>query len=143
MPNEFIFIAGEKALFSCATDANLPGLSATWLKDNKPIDGAMADRVKIVAKENHFTLELPACTADDGGQYTCRVSDGSGANITCSAHLDVHKRESLLFSYTLLFLAAQKFADNPRSQEADEVGELNEGDERGADAEADPAAEFG
>jgi hypothetical protein len=60
------------------------------MKDNKPIDGAMADRVKIMAKENHFTLELPSCSADDGGQYTCRVSDATGGSVTCSAHLEVH-----------------------------------------------------
>ena len=39
--------AGEKALFSCATDANIPGLTATWLKDNKPVGDALADRVKV------------------------------------------------------------------------------------------------
>ena len=50
---------------------------------------------QIVAKENHFTLELPACSAEDSGQYTCRVSDAAGsANITCSAQLEVHQREN-------------------------------------------------
>ena len=49
-----------------------------------------------MAKENHFTLELPACSAEDSGQYTCRVSDAAGsANITCSAQLEVHQRERL------------------------------------------------
>ena len=43
--------AGEKALFSCATDANIPGLTATWLKDNKPVGDALADRVKV--REEH------------------------------------------------------------------------------------------
>jgi len=85
--------AGEKALFSCATDAALAGLTATWLKDNKPLSASAADKVKIVARENHFTLELANCGADDGGQYVCRVSDAAGQTVTTSAHLEVHQRE--------------------------------------------------
>ena len=45
-----LFPAGESALFSCATDASISGLTATWLKENKPLDDKLADRVKIVAK---------------------------------------------------------------------------------------------
>lgn len=51
--------------------------------------------LQIVAKENHFTLELPTCSAEDSGQYTCRVSDAAGANVTCSAQLEVHQRKRL------------------------------------------------
>ena len=46
-PSSFDISAGEKALFSCATDANIAGLTATWLKDNKPVGDALADRVKV------------------------------------------------------------------------------------------------
>ena len=57
---------------------------------------------QIVAKENHFTLEMPACSAEDSGQYTCRVSDAAGtANVTCSAQLEVHQRESISLPYRL------------------------------------------
>jgi hypothetical protein len=75
------------------------GLSATWLKDNKPLDGSVADRAKIVAKENHFTLELAKTVSGDSGQYTCRVTSPSGEAATCSAQLEVHEckpRESSL-----------------------------------------------
>eukprot|EP00094_Tigriopus_californicus_P003329 TCALIF_03202-PA protein Name:"Similar to unc-89 Muscle M-line assembly protein unc-89 (Caenorhabditis elegans)" AED:0.27 eAED:0.27 QI:0/0.83/0.76/0.92/0.91/0.88/25/216/2842 len=82
---------GEKALLSCATDANIPGLTATWLKDNKPLDDKIADRVKVMAKENHFTLEVNGSDPEDSGQYTCRVSSPNGDTITCSGHLEVHK----------------------------------------------------
>ena len=71
----------------------LTGLSATWLRDNKPLDDKLADRVKITAKENHFTLELQNCMAEDAGQYTCRVTGNKGENVTCSAHLEVHTCE--------------------------------------------------
>ena len=69
------------------------GLSATWLKDNKPLDGSVADRAKIVAKENHFSLELSKAVAGDSGQYTCRVTNPNGEAATCSAQLEVHERE--------------------------------------------------
>ncbi len=80
-------------MFSCATDAALAGLTASWLKDNKPLTDKLADRIKVVAKENHFTLALANCAAEDSGQYTCRVNDGKGGTVTSSAHLEVHARE--------------------------------------------------
>ncbi len=48
-------------------------------------------RLKLVAKENHFTLELQNCMAEDSGQYSCRVTGGDKGTITCSAHLEVHE----------------------------------------------------
>ena len=71
------------------------GLTATWMKDNKPLDGSVADRAKIVAKENHFTLELSKTVAGDSGQYTCRVTNPNNESVTCSAQLEVHQRKLL------------------------------------------------
>ena len=87
----FVLVAGEAAVFNCATDMAHQGLSATWLKDNKPLDSSVADRAKIVAKENHFTLELSKVAAGDSGQYTCRVSNPNGEAATCSAQLEDHE----------------------------------------------------
>jgi hypothetical protein len=82
--------AGEKATFSCATDTGAKGCTASWLKDNKPLDGKMADKAKITAKENVFSLELSGVQSGDSGQYSCRVTDGNQVTITCSANLEVH-----------------------------------------------------
>ena len=87
--------AGEAAIFSCACELKLQGLTATWLKDNKPIGDAMADRVKIVAKENVFTLSFTSVKDEDKGTYACRVTNASGEATTCSAQLEVHQRKSL------------------------------------------------
>ena len=84
-------IAGETAVFNCATDMSHQGLTATWMKDNKPLDGSVADRAKIVAKENHFTLELTKTSSADSGQYTCRVTNPNNEAATCSAQLEVHQ----------------------------------------------------
>ena len=56
----------------------------------------MADKAKITAKENVFTLELSGIQDGDSGQYTCRVADGNQVTITCSAQLNVHKRKGLI-----------------------------------------------
>ena len=91
------FSAGENAVFSCATEMKLTGLTATWMKDNKPIGDAMADRVKITAKDNVFTLEVSSVKVEDKGQYTCRVTNAGGEVATCSAQLEVHQRKCSSF----------------------------------------------
>ena len=76
----------------------LTGLTATWMKDNKPIGDDMADRVKITAKDNVFTLAVSSVKVEDKGQYTCRVTNAGGEVATCSAQLEVHQRKISLFN---------------------------------------------
>jgi len=80
---------GEKAVFQAVASSGA-GVTATWLKDNKPLEDKLADRVKVFSKDNLFTLELTNCTTDDSGQYTCRVTASGGETATCSANLEVH-----------------------------------------------------
>ena len=86
----FFSLAGEKAVFSCATEIKQQGCTATWMKDNAPIGDAMADRAKITAKDNVFTLEITKVAAGDKGNYTCRVTNDNGEAVACSAQLEVH-----------------------------------------------------
>ena len=60
------------------------------MKDNAPIGDAMADRAKITAKDNVFTLEISKVAAGDKGNYTCRVTNDNGEAVACSAQLEVH-----------------------------------------------------
>ena len=78
----------------------LQGLSATWLKDNKPIGEELAARVKIVAKENVFTLSFDKAQAGDKGTYACRVTNANGEATTCSAQLEVHTRKWSIDSFS-------------------------------------------
>ena len=71
-------------------------MTATWLKDNKPLEDKLADRVKITSKDALFSLEISNCTPGDSGQYTCRVTAPGGETATCSANLEVHNRKSQL-----------------------------------------------
>merc|ERR1719210_3036057 len=50
----------------------------------------MADRAKITAKDNVFTLEITKVAAGDKGNYTCRVTNDNGEAVACSAQLEVH-----------------------------------------------------
>ena len=72
-------------------------MTATWLKDNKPLEDKLADRVKITSKDALFSLEISNCTPGDSGQYTCRVTAPGGETATCSANLEVHNCKSLHF----------------------------------------------
>ena len=65
--------AGETAVFSCATDMAHQGLTASWLKDNKPISGAMADRcAQYVSSVILLTLSLETIEATpDGVLFLC------------------------------------------------------------------------
>ena len=72
--------AGEKALFSCATDANIPGLTATWLKDNKPVGDALADRVKVreehsLQKETKLPRKCGEMGMDAGSKWKSNLPD--------------------------------------------------------------------
>ena len=57
----------------------------------------MADKAKITAKENVFSLELSGVQSGDSGQYSCRVTDGNQVTITCSANLEVHGRKFKIY----------------------------------------------
>ena len=61
----------------------------------------MADKAKITAKENVFTLEVSGVATGDSGTYSCRVSDQNQVTITCSANLEVHSRK---YSIMILLL---------------------------------------
>jgi len=80
---------GEKAVFEARASAGA-GVTATWLKDNKPLDDKLADRVKITSKDALFSLELSNCSPADSGNYTCRITAQGGETATCSANLVVH-----------------------------------------------------
>lgn len=63
----------------------------TWLKDNKPLDDRLADRIKKTELANNtHKLELQHCSEDDSGLYTARANNGA-ESATCSAQLIVQK----------------------------------------------------
>lgn len=63
----------------------------TWLKDNKPMEDRLADRVrKSEPFPNHHRLEIFNCLESDSGLYTARANNG-GETATCTAQLIVHK----------------------------------------------------
>lgn len=73
-----------------------------WLKDNKPLDDRLADRV--ITKENDdltYSLEIQHCREQDSGIYTARAINGT-ENASCTAQLIVETRKFCLFSYNHL-----------------------------------------
>lgn len=85
--------AGEKAVFD--VELNAPADQITWLKDNKPLEDRLADRVrKSEPFPNHHRLEIYNCTEGDSGLYTARANNGA-ETATCTAQLIVQKSELL------------------------------------------------
>uniref|UniRef100_A0A1Y9HDM7 Titin n=1 Tax=Anopheles funestus TaxID=62324 RepID=A0A1Y9HDM7_ANOFN len=77
---------GENAKFSVQVD-ELSNMQ--WLKDNKPLDDRLADRV--ITKENDdlsYTLEIQHCREQDSGIYTARAINGT-ESASCTAQLIV------------------------------------------------------
>jgi Immunoglobulin I-set domain len=61
--------------------------TVSWLKDNKPLDDRMADRIsKRQVDANTFELEVKHCRESDSGLYTARAINGT-ETATCSAQL--------------------------------------------------------
>ncbi|XP_052897549.1 obscurin [Anopheles moucheti] len=77
---------GENAKFSVQVDEMS---NMQWLKDNKPLDDRLADRV--ITKESDdltYTLEIQHCREQDSGIYTARAINGT-ENASCTAQLIV------------------------------------------------------
>ncbi|XP_058124576.1 obscurin [Anopheles ziemanni] len=77
---------GENAKFSVQVD-ELSNMQ--WLKDNKPLEDRLADRV--ITKENDdlsYTLEIQHCREEDSGIYTARAINGT-ESASCTAQLIV------------------------------------------------------
>jgi len=85
------FIAGQNAVFECALTSDTP-TSMTWLKDNKPLEDKLADRVLISSHEDNtrFLLEMQHCRESDTGVYTARATNVVGS-ATCTAQLVVEE----------------------------------------------------
>ncbi|XP_044576089.1 obscurin isoform X6 [Cotesia glomerata] len=81
-------IAGESAAFECTLESSSESCRMHWLKDNKPLDDKLADRIKITSTETSFKLEITNVIVSDSGIYTARAANGEG-NATCTAQLVV------------------------------------------------------
>ncbi|XP_033299533.1 obscurin isoform X7 [Bombus bifarius] len=83
-------VAGETTSFECTllhTDATT---RVQWLKDNKPLDDRLADRLTASATGKTFKLQLQNVLESDSGIYIARAMNSEG-QATCTAQLIVQK----------------------------------------------------
>ncbi|KAF3425118.1 hypothetical protein E2986_07915 [Frieseomelitta varia] len=81
---------GEMTVFECTllhTDATT---RVQWLKDNKPLEDRLADRLTASATGKTFRLQLQNVLESDSGIYIARAMN-SGGQATCTAQLVVQK----------------------------------------------------
>ncbi|XP_042234486.1 obscurin-like [Homarus americanus] len=92
---------GDSVSFVCEVAHPLPYF-VTWLKDSKPLDDKLADRVqqqdsgtrhtlKMTDEGARHTLQVMNCRVQDSGIYTAKATDEVGASATCSAQLLVQE----------------------------------------------------
>lgn len=90
-------LAGESALFDF--QLNEKPVKVTWMKENKPLEDPLADRLRFTeGANNSYKLEIINCIETDSGIYTARATNGF-ENATCSAHLIVEKRKKSMSVY--------------------------------------------
>lgn len=68
-----------------------------WLKDNKPLEDRLADRLTASATGKTFRLTLQNVLESDSGIYIARAMNSEGQS-TCTAQLIVQQRESIEFA---------------------------------------------
>lgn len=85
--------AGGNAMFECELEEKA---KVIWLKDNKPLEDRLADRISAVTKDDtKHRLEIKGCHENDTGAYTARAEAASGSISSCTAHLLVEEGEYL------------------------------------------------
>lgn len=88
--------AGETATFQFQLEEK--PVNVVWLKDNKPLEDPLADRMKFVeGANNSYTMEIVHCHESDSGTYIAKATNGF-ENATCTAQLIVQKCEHFLLN---------------------------------------------
>ncbi|XP_018318315.1 muscle M-line assembly protein unc-89 isoform X3 [Mycetomoellerius zeteki] len=83
-------IAGEVATFECTMLTSDSTVRIQWLKDNKPMEDKLADRVTTTLTDNICKLEIQNVHESDSGIYIARALNVNG-EATCTAQLVVQQ----------------------------------------------------
>uniref|UniRef100_A0A1B6FN80 Obscurin n=1 Tax=Cuerna arida TaxID=1464854 RepID=A0A1B6FN80_9HEMI len=79
---------GGNAVFECELEDRA---KVIWLKDNKPLEDKLADRIRAVTKDDtKHRLEIKGCHESDTASYTARA-EANGGVASCTAHLLVEE----------------------------------------------------
>ena len=82
-------LAGETATFEFQLEEK--PVNVVWLKDNKPLEDPLADRMKFTeGSHNSYKMELIHCRESDTGIYIAKATNGF-EHATCTAQLIVEK----------------------------------------------------
>ncbi|XP_071542829.1 protein turtle homolog B-like isoform X4 [Panulirus ornatus] len=96
-------LEGEKVEFPCESRA-LPGnVTVTWKREDVPIDKlSWLDTRSIIRRDG--ALVINPTSADDGGFFTCEVSNGIGTPRKATAYLNVEYPARVTYTPTVQYL---------------------------------------
>ncbi|KAH7974625.1 hypothetical protein HPB49_017482 [Dermacentor silvarum] len=81
---------GEDAIFRCVVRSGSPPYHFRWLKDDQDVVSGTERRLTTtVVSERVATLNVRRVTVEDSGNYTCLVSDSTGADSAITASLGI------------------------------------------------------
>ncbi|XP_075526209.1 junctional adhesion molecule A-like [Dermacentor variabilis] len=81
---------GEDATFRCVVRSGSAPYHFRWLKDGEDVASRTAERLTTtVVSERVATLNVRRVTVGDSGDYTCLVSDSTGADSAITASLGI------------------------------------------------------
>lgn len=78
-----------------------PTTRMQWLKDNKPMEDKLADRVVTTMSDNMCKLEIQNVHESDSGIYIARALNANG-EATCTAQLVVQQCKLQYYYVTIL-----------------------------------------
>ncbi|XP_034830933.2 obscurin isoform X5 [Maniola hyperantus] len=81
---------GENAIFEVACEECPDEIQVTWLKDNKPFNDRLMDRVNMMVNDGTYRLQVMHCREDDSGTYTA-IAENVKGNAHCTAQLSVYE----------------------------------------------------
>ncbi|XP_045774491.1 obscurin isoform X8 [Maniola jurtina] len=81
---------GENAIFEVACGECPDEIQVTWLKDNKPFNDRLMDRVNMMVNNGTYRLQVMHCREDDSGTYTA-IAENVKGNAHCTAQLSVNE----------------------------------------------------
>ncbi len=99
--NRLELLEESSGLFECRVKGN--NLNIQWLKGNQPLENSNKHKMSYDEQSGLIRLFIGEIVQEDGGYYTCQISNQVGSIATTSSLVIVRKNPKKNFILFLLF----------------------------------------